>query len=293
MDKKLEVSKSAYIVLRGYLSKLDDPRFAKHFTPEKKLVLDAIFAAVKRVFKPKIYNHIPAKIFAKLIDIFGLQGLSDHYVLRKTYIQSKVEEALNSDITQVVNIGSGYDVLCLELSVKYPQAKFFELDITDSVEIKSLIAKDLLGQNFFNAKSDISKTSLLEVLASFPEYDKSQKTIFIIEGLLVYLDKEQVDKVFQELGRNAKDSKIVFTNVEEVAAKNKGFSVIKTFLKKTDEEVKFTINESDIKTLLSEHKINLMESKSYFEMQESLGKQGFAQSYTGKLIENLILSEID
>jgi len=88
-------------------------------------------------------------------------------------------------------------------------------------------------------------------------FDKSKKTLFIMEGLVMYLPPESVDDILFFIVKNSgKDSKIIFdyypeSIVDGTCELELGMN-IKKFMIQQGEPLKFGIKEGTIETFLAE-----------------------------------------
>lgn len=146
-----------------------------------------------------------------------LPGILRHYALRKLYLEEITRRSLDSGTGQVVILGAGFDTLALRLRRVYAQANFWEIDhpATQRVKQKALAAPGLTGDNLSLIPLDLTRESLRETLASSPKYHPEVATLFVAEGLLMYLTPEQAAGIFRDIREHSRQgSRIAFTFLE-------------------------------------------------------------------------------
>lgn len=108
---------------------------------------------------------------------------------RTRHIDDRLDRVVAEGVTQVVVLGAGFDSRAYRFSAPYPQVRFFEVDLPETIAAKARAVKRLLGQlpaNVRLAAIDFDKQSLHEVLSA-AGYDPQQLSFFIIEGVVMYL----------------------------------------------------------------------------------------------------------
>lgn len=157
-------------------------------------------------------NNAVQRAFLKLTGIFAIPGLYLHFALRKKLIESIVQGQIEkSAVRQVVVIAAGFDPLAAVLHEAYPLIRFFEIDHPATQVIKMDALADA-GSNLFFCPADLTKTTITDALA--PDwFDAKLPTIFIAEGITMYLDAKQLDTFFAGIRARAQhpDSSVIFT----------------------------------------------------------------------------------
>jgi methyltransferase (TIGR00027 family) len=158
-----------------------------------------------------------------LLDKLSTPGQSEHYAMRKLLIEQQVEKAINDEgKRQVVILGGGYDTLALRLHKKHLKVNFFEVDKGLSQLIKKRAIEELeqnqhgnellnkyevLGNNISFVESDLNiENSLTEELL-LNGFDIYKKTIFIAEGLTMYLEENTLHNMLNEINKIISNSK--------------------------------------------------------------------------------------
>jgi methyltransferase (TIGR00027 family) len=152
----------------------------------------------------RLCRHRWFRALIRSVERRTLPGILVHYALRKRALEETVRKALNaSDCRQVVILGAGFDTLALRLHVEYPQVLFVEGDhpMTQGVKRSVLETTGPLPPNLILLPLDLSRDNLDDGLSSTPGYNPQATTLFIAEGLLMYLPLERVGVMFDEIRR--------------------------------------------------------------------------------------------
>ena len=153
---------------------------------------------------------------AKLIERITIPGILLHYALRKKCIAGLVRSAIINGATQVVIIGAGFDPLSFELHQDFPRVQLWEIDhpATQRHKIRGLGGVDAQRLHFIAADLNapgFGREALIE-----SSFDPSKRTVWIAEGLLMYLREGLVSSLTRTLsGLSAPGSQFTFTFMEK------------------------------------------------------------------------------
>lgn len=155
---------------------------------------------------------------APLLEKLMMPGITLHYVLRKRCIEAYTLETVKEGGTQVVNLGAGFDTLAYRLSRHHPSVNFIETDhpATHKVKKQAIAGSgdDAPGSPRF-LPIDFTTQTLEEGLSKFPGFFPDRPTLFIIEGVLMYLNEDNVIQLFESLKRITKGGlRVIFTFAE-------------------------------------------------------------------------------
>ena len=131
-----------------------------------------------------------------------IPGLLLHFMLRKRWIEQAVRGAIARGARRVVVIGAGYDTLAARLAPEFPGVRFIEVDHPATQAVKRAAVAGRANLQFVAA--DLARTPLRDALPS-----PRERSVFIAEGLLMYLTAGEIDALFAALG-----DEIVFTVME-------------------------------------------------------------------------------
>jgi methyltransferase (TIGR00027 family) len=121
---------------------------------------------------------------------------------RTRFFDGQVLAAISAGIPQVVVCGAGYDDRALRF--RSPGVRFFELDhpATQADKARRLRAMDADLRGVVLAAADFRDDDVAAVLAA-AGHDASQPTLFLCEGLLIYLDRAVILRLLAGLRSRA------------------------------------------------------------------------------------------
>ncbi len=205
---------------------------------------------------------------------FTLPGIIRHYLVRKQSIESQVRDFLHAHHDgQVAVLGAGLDTLAWRLRSEHATATaLFELDhpATQALKREANIhpAPRLLPVDF---TTDCPAAAL----ASSANYSPTKPTIFVAEGLLMYLTPERVAKLLSALAHataTTADSHLVFTFMERHPTEPLGFRgghrLVTAWLRWKREPFLWSEGRSTLATFLSDHGWTLEKLSSARELRE-------------------------
>src|SRR4051812_1883599 len=211
-------SATAYLIARStyFLSR---DKSLGDLVPERSAELSLRFIQSRRPSGRKLERLINSKYFrlvTLVLERMTIPGIKLHYALRKRYLEEVARDALQNGISQVVVVGAGFDTLALRLHESFPGTEFFEVDHPATQREKRRIAeKDQpLRSNLHFVALDLARRSLEDCLVAHTRYHSSADTLFIAEGLLMYLAPAEVDLLLQTVRRSGLKSRIAFTFME-------------------------------------------------------------------------------
>jgi methyltransferase (TIGR00027 family) len=153
---------------------------------------------------------------AKLMERVTIPGILLHYALRKKCIAALARSTLRNGTTQVVVVGAGFDPLSLELRREFPTARFWEID-HPATQRHKLRALPSIGPERLNFVAvDLSATGFDREALIKSSFDPTQRTFWIAEGLLMYLEADKVSSLMRTLhSLSASGSEFAFTFMEK------------------------------------------------------------------------------
>jgi methyltransferase (TIGR00027 family) len=194
-----------------------------------------------------------------------ISGLALHQALRKLHIEKKVRESLSEDFAQVVIVGGGFDTLALRLCGEFPQVNFLEIDHPATQKVKREICEkhNLVGANLQFLPLDLTEKSLAEGVKNCVVFRKKAKTVFVCEGVLMYLEASEVDKIFDFIKSQNAESRFVFTFLEcnekgKADFRNSTF-LVRIWLKLKNEPFKWGLSENHRQSFFVRRGFNLKE----------------------------------
>jgi methyltransferase (TIGR00027 family) len=145
-------------------------------------------------------------------------GIYEYVNARTKLFDEIFLKALTQGFPQIIILGAGMDTRALRFAEKNKGTKIFELDIekTQQPKIEILTEKGVtLPDDLIFVPIDFIKQSLSDAL--FPAgYVQNQKTLFLWEGVTMYLNAESVDRTLEFIRNKAQSgSMVVFDYIYE------------------------------------------------------------------------------
>jgi methyltransferase (TIGR00027 family) len=207
--------------------------------------------------------HPALRWLVRLAERSTVPGLMLHFMLRKRLIESAVIEALSRGASQVVVLGAGFDTLALRLHRSYPSVTFIEIDhaATQRCKCAAVEADRAAGSNLVFQPIDLARQTMEEALLGVPEYRRGANSVFVIEGVLMYLSYRAVAALFRVIGAHGgASSRVVFTVMEPMAGGRIDFHnatpLARQFLRVWREPFKSGIAAAELPTFL--HRFGFM-----------------------------------
>lgn len=162
----------------------------------------------------------PLRLAVGALERAILPGILLHYALRKRYLEEIARQALASGVGQLVVLGAGFDPLATRLAHDFPAATCIEIDhpATQGPKRRALAAGGLLRPNLALLPADLARDSPARALGDCPAHDPGRDTLFIAEGLLMYLERPAVAAIFRAVrDHGGPRGRIAFTCIEPQA----------------------------------------------------------------------------
>ena len=227
-------SSTAYVIARSTLYLGGDVRMGQlvparavemsgWFVQAHSKLAYALLTSLRRVSRPVI----------SVLERLSVPGIQLHYALRKRYLEDTARGALSrGDVRQMVVIGAGFDTLALRLHGEFPKVEFIEIDhpATQRLKRQAVAAHAQPAKNFHFLSVDLMQHSVEESLLSYEFYLPDAATLFICEGVTMYLTTEEIEKLFLFVhGHSGAGSCLTFTFMEpdngSIRFKNSGAGV--------------------------------------------------------------------
>lgn len=200
------------------------------------------------------------------------------YVLARTaFFDHQLLNAVKKGAKQVVLLGAGFDTRAFRFAEQCSGCKIIELDIATTQNRKKKClqqAEIAFPKNLTFASINFNLESLPDVLRQ-AGYDSELKTVFLWEGVSMYLEQTTVDATLQFVSecKNRK-SMLVFDYIATIPNRDvdKYYGVkawSKTWSKyRQAEPFKFTIDDSQIASYLNEMGLSIKAHLNEQEIQE-------------------------
>lgn len=154
-----------------------------------------------------------------------------YLLLRKRYVDEAVRQALAAGAEQVVLLGAGLDPISLRLSREHPDVRFFEIDHPNTQQVKreALERHGALPANVHLLPVDFTHEKAEKALTAHPEYHRKVRTVFVAEGVLMYLERDAISDLFRSVRRlGAAGSTFLFTMLDAVPLADESSAVARS-----------------------------------------------------------------
>ena len=182
---------------------------------------------------------------------------SGSIVARVRYFDDFVKKSVNEGLEQLVIFGAGFDTRAYRIK-GLENIKVFEVDHHDTQGFKVQKIKEIFGsipEHVVYIPVDFETQTLSERLFD-NGYNQSMKTLFIMEGLVMYISPEGIAETLSFIAENSsKGSAVIFdyfpesvvdgTNKLEIAQDIRNFAI------QQGEPLKFGIKEDKLEEFLS------------------------------------------
>jgi methyltransferase (TIGR00027 family) len=260
--KDNQASSTAFTVLQGIL------HIAKS-SPFSYLIDDEVVSVGEQILQSsdegrKRLKQLNSPLFAlsvKLREWIILPGITLHYILRKRHVEALTRQAISEGATQVIMLGAGFDPLSWRLHKKHSEVNFIEIDhpATQKVKAQALDKGNDKGPNMHFLSVDFARQTLQDELSKMPQFDSSRPTLFICEGVLMYLDEKDVNLVFSSINNlTGKGTQFVYSTLEPIGSpKNTIPKLLYHHLKFIGEPVNWDIASEEMAQFLVQHNCQL------------------------------------
>jgi methyltransferase (TIGR00027 family) len=194
------------------------------------------------------------------------RGIYQYVIARTKYIDSILEKALANGFKQVVILGAGFDSRAIRFFKPNNTIKVFEIDTphTQNAKIKQLKKRHIaIPENNIYVSVDFEKEDFKKRLLE-NGFANPQKTLFILEGLTMYLSQDTVEDTFRFIRANSAPGSLVvfdyiYASVLRRERKYYGEKAIYRRVKQDNERWTFGIEEGELENFLNQLNFKLIE----------------------------------
>ena len=187
------------------------------------------------------------------------RGVANTVVARVRYFDDMVQKAAEDGLEQLVILGAGYDTRAYRMGC-LKNVMVFEVDRPNTQELKKAEVADMLGalpNNVTFVPVELESEALgLSLRAG--GFDPRKKSMFLMEGLLMYIQPSAVDRILRSIKSGTGEGSVVLfdyvtrianpdSSVDRQAAQN-----LLKFIKDANEPMKFSLKEGEIYAYLTE-----------------------------------------
>ena len=127
-------------------------------------------------------------------------GFCVHYAARKRCMFGLARAAIEDGFRQVVLLGAGFDMASHALA-QIAGLTIIEVDhpATQRDKLRGMNGAAPLPPNVTFRAADFERDSLAQALSTCPGFDAASDTLYVAEGLLMYLTPGAVDRLFEQM----------------------------------------------------------------------------------------------
>jgi methyltransferase (TIGR00027 family) len=148
-----------------------------------------------------------------LLSVMAPKGAYEYVIARTKYIDSVFNQAVSDGVEQVLIFGAGFDSRSIRLLTPDSSVKVFEVDapVTQRAKKDRLVEVGVgLPENTVYVAVDFNKEDPEQKLVE-NGFQYGKRCLFILEGLLMYLDEVAVEETMSLIKRiSGPDSRVVF-----------------------------------------------------------------------------------
>ena len=222
----------------------------------------------------KLLLHMPL-VRRFYSQVLAPKGIYEYTIARTKYIDAVFKETLAEGFDQILIFGAGFDTRALRFQAEAGDTKIFELDvpITQQAKLDQYAKRGLsIPGNVAFIGIDFDRESLLEKLEE-AGFIRGARSLFVLEGLLMYLQPESVDETFKVIEAFAGEgSVIVFdyvrASVLRQAGSYYGESEIVRTVAKAGERWCFGIEEGELEGFLKKYGLKVGEHQDAQDLEQ-------------------------
>jgi methyltransferase (TIGR00027 family) len=212
---------------------------------------------------------------------FAPAGIYEYVIARTRVIDEVFKGALDEGFEQILILGAGFDSRAIRFEGKNKGTKIFELDSyhTQRAKLDQLMKRGIhLPVNTVYIPIDFNNEKITDKLHEFG-FAKNVRTLYIMEGLLMYLEESAVESLFKIIRESGiQESRAIFDFVyaSVLRGENLYYGEQKIFrtVSRAGEGWTFGIERSEISQFLAERGFTIL---TQFDA-ENLEKKYFAQN---------------
>ena len=222
----------------------------------------------------KLLLHIP--LFRRFYSqVIAPKGIYEYTIARTRYIDAIFKEVLAEGFDQILIFGAGFDTRALRFQTETGDTKISELDvpITQKAKLDQYAKRGLsIPANVEFISINFDKESLSEKLEE-AGFGRGGRSLFVLEGLLMYLQSESVDETFKVIEEFAGEgSVVVFDYVRASVLRQEGSyygerEIVKS-VSKAGERWYFGIEERELEGFLKKYGLRVSEHKDAQELEQ-------------------------
>lgn len=209
-----------------------------------------------------------------LLRIIAPKGIYEYVIARTKMIDEIFLNAISNNFDQILLFGAGFDSRGIRLIDDNLKTKIFELDVktTISDKLKQYNKRKIDPGKIIFVEIDFNTEKIADKLKT-AGFQYNKKTLYILEGITMYLDESAVNKDFEFILESAGvGSKVVFDYIYKSVIEEEnlyyGEQEIYRRVKKAGEGWTFGIVKGDINNFLQQRGLELIEHMDSNKLEE-------------------------
>lgn len=207
------------------------------------------------------------------------KGMYEYVIARTKFIDSVFQKAISNEFDQILIFGAGFDSRGIRFADLNKKTKIFELDapLTQEAKINQFKKRGIeLNPNVIFISIDFNKESLEDKLIEFG-FQKNKRSLFILEGLTMYLDHEAIESTFHIIDQFAgENSEVVFDYVYSSVLRGEnlyyGESEVLKQVNDANEPWSFGIEKGKLDSFLKDKNLKLICSLNSDDLEDKFFK---------------------
>jgi methyltransferase (TIGR00027 family) len=221
--------------------------------------------------KPLLHIPLVRRLFTGMV---APKGIYEYVIARTKYIDAVFGQAAAESFDQILIFGAGFDTRALRFQDAMRNTRIFELDvaITQRAKIRQYQKRHLaVPPNVTFLAIDFDKETLSLKLDE-AGFRKQQRSLFVLEGVLMYLQPGSVHTTFQTIQDYAgRRSWVVFDYIYASVLRNEGIYYGETGIARTvsgaGEQWHFGIEKGEIERFLATYDLRLINHKDAQDLE--------------------------
>ena len=234
----------------------------------------------------RLLRHGWFRRFARRRESATVPGIVAHYALRKHAIERAVRKAIDAGCRQLVVIGAGYDSLGPRIAEE-KIATVHELDWPATQMVKRSVV-EAAGVGVIFLPVDLEQHGVAAVLANSASFDRNLPTVFVLEGVLMYLPRSVACQVMTECAGATKRCVVVGTMMELSPEGKPAFrsceEQVEKYLERRGEPFKFGVHPGDLCYMLESIGLKLTDTVEAEDLRERYLKGAEVESAAGEFV---------
>lgn len=227
---------------------------------------------VPRFLQVLLRSAMMRRLFSRKV---APSGIYEYVIARTRYIDDAYRKALADDFEQVLIFWAGFDTRALRFQPNSKETRVFELDvpITQQAKIEQFRKRGLeTPANLTFIAIDFDKESLQDKLDQ-AGFEKKKRSLFILEGVLMYLKSKSVQETFKVIRKySGEQSRVVFDFIHASVLRREnryyGEEGIYRNVAGADEQWQFGIEERKIEDFLSKQGFRLIDQRNAADLEK-------------------------